>query len=107
MLKYKKFGQAALVISVLYSAASVADVEQDKNAGLCIAYFTLTESPKGRLAAIKMADKPDRANQFAQNEINRLMRANKEGRLEKVWDDAILSGASSCRKAGIRPSDYK
>ncbi len=107
MLKYKIFSQVAVAIWALYSAVSMADVEQDKNAGLCVAYFTLTESPKGRQAALKMADKPDRANQFAQSELNRLVRADKEGRLEKVWGDAILNGASACRKAGLRPSDYK
>ena len=108
MLVFKIFTKVAIVIFGLYSAASLADLETDKNVGECVAYFTYTENQKGRTAALKMADKMDRAIQFAQTEINRTARLAKEKKLDtNDWQAIAISGNSACRKIGIRPGDFK
>ena len=91
-----------------YGTAAIADLETDRNAGACAAFFTYTENANGRMAALKMADKMDRAIQFAQTEINQTARRLKENKLDQSdWQAIIFSGNSACRKIGIRPGDFK
>jgi len=108
MPRYKRFFQVAIIFVGLHSAASMADLQTDKYVGECVAYFTYTENQNGRTAALKMADKMERAIQFAQTEINRTARLAKENKLDKNdWQAIAISGNSACRKIGIRPADFK
>lgn len=98
-----------LVISAsLCTNAFSAGIETDKTVGLCVVYTTITNNPGARNAALKMADKPDRAIQFAKTELNKLARWRDEGKwTESVQNGYAISGNSACRNIGIRPGDYK
>lgn len=96
-----------LFISISNDVAA-SGIDTDKSVGLCMAYLTLTENPNARKAAIKVADKQDRAIQYAKIELDKVIRWNNEGK----WNSAVQQGyamkaSGACREIGIRPADYK
>jgi len=94
-----------ILLLASFSTSVVADMENDKNAGVCAAYLYIASNAGantyGKTAdnALNMADNSARAGQFGANwmdEIKRLQ-ARKES-LDSLFFDAKLK----CRKIGIK-----
>lgn len=94
----------ALLLAVPVSA--IADLETDRNAGICAAYLTARKIESGAQAALNMADNQKRATQFGLNWMRDLKRYQDQNNKSAV-EGAIYQASSACRKVGIRPADFK
>ena len=87
-----------VALMLLFSFTSAyADIETDKNAGICALYMSLRGKNSGSEVAIKLADNQSRAYIFAKEWANANKSAN--GLM-------ALEGDSACKKIGLRPSQY-
>lgn len=87
-----------VALMLLFSFTSAyADIETDKNAGICALYMSLRGKNSGVEAATRLADNQSRALIFAKEWAN----ANK-----KPNGATALEGDSACKKIGLRPSQY-
>jgi hypothetical protein len=87
-----------------FSLPSLADIEIDKDAGICAGYLATRKSIEGMEVAIRMADNQSRAMQFADNWLTDVERMKNN---ELYLRGKVYSADSSCRRVGIRPADYK
>jgi hypothetical protein len=103
-----KLARLAVVAACLVaSTAALADIEADRDAGLCAAYAELSGKPKAIEDALRMADDFERAGVFALEAIAQVNRWRERGQ----WTQAVQQGWASrgvaaCSRIGIRVSDY-
>ena len=94
-----------ILLLALFSTSVIADMENDKNAGVCAAYLYVASiagaNTYGKTAenALNMADNSARAGQFGANWMEEMKRwqARKDS-LDSLFFDAKLK----CRKIGIK-----
>lgn len=89
----------ALILLCICNVAH-ADIETDKNAGICTAYMTLRGKNSGAEVAIRMADNQNRALLLAKEWIRGYKGMRNAGAA------MAFDGDSACRKVGLRPSQY-
>jgi len=91
-----KFLRASISLLLIWSIGANADIQTDKDAGVCAGYLTALRKPKGAEKALGMADNPRRATQFALNWFGEIKRA---GGMNTVL---AVSADRACRNVGIR-----
>lgn len=93
-MKITKF--VAILMLGLYSNA-YANLETDKSAGICAAYMSLRGKKEGANVALRMADNPSRAMEFAKQWV----RTSPNPTAAMAFE-----GHSACKAIGLMPADY-
>lgn len=92
-----KFLSISIVLMLVWSFGAKADIQTDKDAGVCAGYLTALRKPKGAEKALGMADNPRRATQFALNWFEEIKRSG------GMNAGLAVSADRACRNVGIRP----
>lgn len=95
-----------VILSIVYSSASFAGIETDRDAGECGAYLMATSKKYkdiGANKAVQMADKEQRAINFGLAWIDKLKLYRDD---KAMVNGMVYKAESACRRVGIRSSDY-